>query len=108
MWFTRFWGGIATIASLDGLESLNLSYTPVDAKGFALLQGMPQLRELYLDSDDIGDESVDVLGGMANLRMVNLYHTTFTENGVKRLKEKLPKCQVVWDRDSARPNRRKT
>jgi hypothetical protein len=40
--------------------------------------------------------------------MVNLYHTVFTENGVKRLKEKLPKCKVVWDRDSARPNRRKT
>jgi hypothetical protein len=40
--------------------------------------------------------------------MVNLYHTMFTESGVKRLREKLPKCHVVWDRDSARPNRRKT
>ena len=99
---------MATIAALRGLESLNLSYTPVDVKGFALLQGMPQLRELYLDSDDIGDESVDVLAAMPNLQMVNLYHTVFTENGVKRLKEKLPKCKVVWDRDSARPNRRKT
>ena len=87
---------------------LNLDYTGVDAKSLAFFQGMPQLRELHLDSADVGDESIDVLAGMPNLRMVNLYHTMFTENGVKRLKEKLPKCQVVWDRDSARPNRRKT
>ena len=51
---------------------------------------------------------MDVLAALPNLQMVNLYHTLFTENGVKRLKEKLPKCKVVWDRDSARPNRRKT
>jgi hypothetical protein len=73
-----------------------------------MLQDMPQLRELHLDSADVGDESIDVLAGMPALRTVNLYHTLFTENGVKRLKEKLPKCKVIWDRDSARPNRRKT
>ena len=69
---------------------------------------MPQLGELSLDSADIGDESIPVLASMPNLRRVNLYHTMFTEDGIKRLKEKLPKCQLVWDRDSARPNRRKT
>ena len=69
---------------------------------------MPQLRELHLDSADVGDESIDVLGSMPNLRIVNLYHTLVTEGGAKKLKELLPKCQVIWDRDSARSNRRKT
>ena len=34
----------------------------------ALLRGMPQLRELYLDSVDIGDESIEVLASMPKLR----------------------------------------
>jgi hypothetical protein len=100
--------GLAAIATLRNLENLNLDYTTVDGKSFALFQGMPELSELSLDSADIGDESIPVLAAMPNLRKVNLYHTTFTENGIKQLKEKLPKCQLVWDRDSARPNRRKT
>jgi hypothetical protein len=45
---------------------------------------------------------------MPNLKSVNLYHTLVTESGAKKLKELLPKCQVIWDRDSARPGRRKT
>ena len=80
----------------------------MDAKSFALLQGMPQLRELHLDSVDVGDESIDVLASMPNLQSVNLYHTMVTETGAEQLKKALPKCQVIWDRDSARPNRRKT
>jgi hypothetical protein len=45
---------------------------------------------------------------MPNLQSVNLYHTLVTEKGAKRLREARPKCEVIWDRDSARPNRRKT
>ena len=47
-------------------------------QGFALLQGMPKLRELHLDSVDVGDESIDVIASMPNLQTVNLYHTTVT------------------------------
>jgi Leucine Rich repeat len=100
--------GLAVIATLRNLEELNLDYTTVDAKSFAAFQGMPKLRELHLDSADVGDESVDVLASMPSLQSVNLYHTTVTETGAKKLREALPKCQVIWDRDSARPNRRKT
>ena len=99
---------MAVVATLRDLEELNLDYTAVNAKGFALLQGMPKLRELHLDSVDIGDESVDVLASMPNLQTVNLYHTTVTAAGAERLKKALPKCNVIWDRDSAKPNRRKT
>ena len=51
---------------------------------------------------------MDVLASMPNLQSVNLYHTTVTSNGVEKLKKALPKAQIVWDRDSAKPNRRKT
>jgi hypothetical protein len=80
----------------------------VEPKAFAAFQGMPALRVLHLDSADIGDESIDILAGMPGLQSVNLYHTLVTEAGAKRLREARPKCKVIWDRDSARPNRRKT
>jgi hypothetical protein len=100
--------GLAAIATLRNLEHLNLDYTAVDAKSLALLDGMPRLRELHLDSADIGDESVQVFASMPNLRVANLYHTLLSETGAAKLKEQLPNCQIIWDRDSARPNRRKT
>jgi hypothetical protein len=75
---------------------------------FAAFQGMPKLRALHLDSADIGDESIDLLAALPNLQSVNLYHTLVTESGAKKLRAARPKCKVIWDRDSARPNRRKT
>lgn len=98
----------AVLAGMRNLEELNLDYTSVDEKSFPQLQGMPQLRKLSLDSLDIGDDAVDVLSSMPNLRSVNLYHTLMTANGAEKLKKAMPKTQVIWDRDSARANRRKT
>ena len=96
------------LAAMRNLEDVNLDYTSIDAKSFPLLQGLPQLRRLSLDSLDVGDESVDILASMPSLQWVNLYHTLVTANGADKLKKAMPKTQIVWDRDSARPNRRKT
>jgi hypothetical protein len=43
---------------------------------------------------------------MTGLKSLNVYHTTVTEKGVQGLKAALPNCHVVFDRDSALPNRR--
>src|SRR5262245_21892683 len=45
---------------------------------------------------------------MANLRFLNLYHTMVTEKGYEQLKVALPACQIIFDRDSSLPNRRKS
>ena len=99
---------MAAIATLRNLEELNLDYTPSTPRASRCCRACRKLRELHLDSVDVGDESIDVLASMPNLQIVNLYHTTVTAAGAERLKKALPKCQVIWDRDSARPNRRKT
>jgi hypothetical protein len=49
-----------------------------------------------------------VLASMPSLQSVNLYHTMVTSTGFEKLKAALPKAKIAWDRDSARPNRRKT
>ena len=64
--------------------------------------------QFFIDSADVGDEAVDVLASMPKLEWVNLYHTVVTSNGAEKLRKAMPKTQIAWDRDSARPNRRKT
>jgi hypothetical protein len=80
----------------------------VDDKGLALLKGLPELRELSLDSSNVGDGAVEALQSMPQLEVLNLYHTLITESGVQQIKSALPNCRIIWDQNSALPNRRKT
>ena len=43
---------------------------------------------------------------MTGLKSLNLYHTLVTEKAMQELKSALPSCEIVFDRDSALPNRR--
>jgi len=42
------------------------------------------------------------------LQIVNLYHTTVTEQGFNQLTKARPDCKIVFDRDSSLPVRRRT
>jgi len=61
---------------------------------------------LRLDSATISDASIDTLRTKEHLQYLNLYHTLVTEKGFQTLKTALPKCDIVFDRDSAQPTRR--
>jgi hypothetical protein len=56
----------------------------------------------------VGDAAIDTIVSMSQLEVLNLYHTLVTESGVQRIKSALPKCRVIWDQNSALPNRRRT
>ena len=43
-----------------------------------------------------------------NSKKLNLYHTLISAEGHQRLKTALPECEIVWDPDSALPNRRRS
>jgi hypothetical protein len=45
---------------------------------------------------------------MTDLKLLNLYHTMITEKRYEQLKAGLPKCRIIFDRDSSQPNRRKS
>jgi hypothetical protein len=64
------------------------------------------LRELSLDNTYITDQGTQTLRSMTDLRALNIYHTLVTESAWQALKSALPGCQIVFDRDSALPNRR--
>jgi hypothetical protein len=88
------------------LTKLNLDYTTVTDKGLAKLKPLANLEELRLDSAGVTDAGAEELKGFSHLKLLNLYHTLVTEPGYRKLKEALPGCQIIWDRDSSLPTRR--
>ena len=84
-----------------------LAYTAVDNQALEALKSLPHLRELSLDATGVSDAGMDTLKAMKNLKALNLYHTLVTEKGLQDLRAALPQCQMVFDRDSALPNRRR-
>lgn len=100
---------LPALASMQNLRRLNLDYTSVSDKGVAVLvKSLPQLDVLRLDSANITDAAVEALRGFGRLKELNLYHTLVTEKGFETLKSALPNCQIIFDQDSAQPNRRKS
>ena len=45
---------------------------------------------------------------MKNLKYLNLYHTLVTDKGYQTLKTALPSCEIVYDRESSLPTRRRS
>jgi Ran GTPase-activating protein (RanGAP) involved in mRNA processing and transport len=94
------------LASMKSLRIVKMDYTAMDDKGLALLQALPGLAELSIDNTNVTDASVGALKSMAALRSLNLYHTLISEKGYGELNAGLAGCKIVFDRDSALPNRR--
>ncbi len=89
------------------LRRLNLDYTGLSDEGLAALL-LPELEELRLDTANLTDAAVETLAKFAKLKSVNLYHTLITEAGYNKLKAAKPQLDVVFDRESSIPRRRKS
>ena len=83
-----------------------MDYTARGDKGRAWWLSLPGLREWSIDNTNVTDASVAVLKSLAGLRSLNLYHTLISEKGYGELSAGLTGCKIVFDRDSALPNRR--
>jgi Leucine-rich repeat (LRR) protein len=94
------------VGKLVSLESLDLDYTQVGDAGVAKLAGLTKLVNLELDSVDLTDAGVSHLTGLRSLRQLDLYHTLISEKGFQQLKNALPNCQMHYERDSAKRERR--
>jgi hypothetical protein len=97
---------MASVAGLKNLRVAKLDYMTLDDQAVVFLKDLPRLRELSLDATSITDQGAQTLRSMTELRALNIYHTLVTENALLALKTALPECQIVFDRDSALPNRR--
>lgn len=100
--------GMKSIGKLTKLTDLDLDYTEVTDEGISQITGLRELRTLSLDSTLVTDESVPHLSQLSELEKLNLYHTLISAEGHQKLKTALPECEIVWDPDSALPNRRRS
>ncbi len=53
------------------------------------------LNELYLSRTNLGDESITSLEAMKQLRVLDLSNTSISRDGIRRLKESLPKTEII-------------
>jgi hypothetical protein len=83
-----------------------LEYTAIDDAGFAKLTNLTSMMELHLDHVALTDASVKLLTGMSKLNYLDLYHTGFSEQGYENLKKALPGCNINWNKDSTKRERR--
>jgi hypothetical protein len=47
-----------------------------------------------------------VLTGLTKLNYMDLYHTEFTQQGYESLRKSLQGCDINWNKDSTRRERR--
>jgi hypothetical protein len=111
--------GLAHVAALKNVVSLNLRDTQITGAGLAHLRGLTQLRYLHLERTSVGDAGTENLSGLANLEYLNLYgtnvsdqtlarlpglkklkrlyvwQTAVTDDGVARLEKELPDLRIV-------------
>jgi hypothetical protein len=74
----------------------------------ARLAELTELRRLNLDNTHVTDDSAPAIGKLKNLKWLNLYHTLFTEQGQQTVRTALPDCEIVFDEQSRRVNRRRS
>ncbi len=84
------------LKKLDHLEELELVGSCVTDARLEQLRWLKQLRRLGLDSAPITDAGLVVLAGLPNLQSLFLnYPPNITDQGVEKLHQMLPRCQIV-------------
>jgi hypothetical protein len=86
--------GLEHLKGLTQLEELDLCGTEVTDTSMEYLKGLRQLRTLCLFGRPITDAGLVRLMGLARLQTLDLRGTWVTVEGVKRLQQALPKCEI--------------
>lgn len=77
--------GLASVAPLKNVVSLNLRSTKITSGGLVHLKGLAKLRRLHLERTEVGDEGIEHLLGLVDLEYLNLYATRITDKSLERL-----------------------
>jgi hypothetical protein len=89
--------GLVHLQGLNQLQDLRLDGTRVTDAGLVRLQGLSRLHELWLDNTSLTDAGLVHLQGLKQLAfLVCLNNTKVTDQGVKKLHQALPKCEILY------------
>ena len=87
--------GIAKLAKLKNLKRLNISGARLTPEGVRMLQGLPLERLSLWASLSLDDAVADVLAGMPTLTELDLSYTKVGDQGLQRL-AKLPNLKSLY------------
>ena len=89
--------GVARIAALKDLNSINLDRTSVTDRGVASLAALRKLASLGLDGDRVTDACLGDMERLAALRVSSVDETDITLAGCQRLYDTLHESiQIHW------------
>lgn len=96
--------GVSRIATLSGLEQLDLSTNRVGVRSGQFIDdgcmrdiaALKALTALSLRGTEISDTGLRRLEVLANLKSLDIRGTRVTEDGLQRIKRKLPDCKVKF------------
>jgi Leucine-rich repeat (LRR) protein len=86
--------GLVYLQGLKQLKSLNLWNTRITDAGVVHLRGLSQLQMLHLCGTKISDAGLVHLQGLKQLKYLNIWETKVTCQGVKKIRQALPKCDI--------------
>jgi hypothetical protein len=87
--------GVAKLAKLKNLKRLNISGAKLTPEGVRMLQSLPLERLSLWASQSLDDTVADVLAGMPTLSDVDLSYTKVGDQGLQRL-AKLPNLKTLY------------
>lgn len=82
------------LKGLTSLKTLVLTETAIADDGLEVVSGMAKLTELRLNGTHVSDGCLVHFESLANLRELHLQNTHVTDDGIARLQERLPKCEI--------------
>ena len=87
--------GIAKLAKLKNLKRLNISGARLTPEGLQVLQSLPLERLSVWASQSLDDAAADVLAGMPTLAHLDMSYTNVGDQGLQRL-AKLPNLKALY------------
>jgi hypothetical protein len=88
--------GLRHVGRMQYLEYLDLSLTPIDGSGLGHLRNASRLHELLLHDTAIGDDDIDALMSLTQIRRLAIVRTNITPQGAAELQAALPDCVIVY------------
>jgi hypothetical protein len=83
--------------SIRTLERVELYGVAISLSDLELIGKLTQIRLLLVPHTSLTDDAIPSLEKMTHLTHLNLIGTKVTAEGIKRLSNALPKCQIHWD-----------
>ncbi len=88
--------GLRHLSALSQLELLRFGSSEIEGPGFVHFTSLPRLRFLIVNNAPIDDDALRHLEQMTQLESLYLERTAVTDAGIARLREALPGLHVHW------------